>query len=414
MKSSLEARVIDANSPAQLGLEFPPEPVRASEIDESFVWWLWQSRRFDGESARKAGFDVVFPGWFSSMAGPDFRDAVIATGEGELRRGDVEVHVMNSAWKAHGHHRNPGYDDVILHVVLRMGATNAPETTAGDSIPTLALEPLLLAPLTDLLRSYRLSAPPLIECPFEPEQAKRAPDIVRAAGIARFESKVARLTGDVEAIGADEALYRLVAECLGYSANRAQFRRLAEAIPFQLLAGLSLFDSERLLLAAASITPDDEILRTYIDRPVLQAGELAAFRVRPGNSAAGRLRGLARLVFRHRQGFAAAIGATPPRDLFRLFVVEADTVLVGRGRADDAAINVGLTFLAGHMGIDGAAALHVLRAPPDNRWVAALRSKLTASGTTLRPYRAVHQQGLLDLSLRFCRYNRCEVCPLHL
>jgi Protein of unknown function (DUF2851) len=356
---------------------------------------------------------VIFPGWFSSASGPDFREAIIGDSAGKIMRGDVEVHVTNSGWRAHGHHTDPGYDNVILHVVLRVGMTEQPETTSGGRIPTLALEPFLLASVSDLWQSYRRAEPPLVDCPFGPEEAARAVERVRLAGVRRFEAKVARVTGDVEAVGADEAIYRLLAECLGYSSNRESFRRVAEAIPFGLLAGLSLFDAERLLLAAAGITRDDDILSPFIDGPVLQPGDLVTFRVRPSNSPSRRLRGLARLVFRHRDGLAAAIADTAPKDLWRLFVVEADIVLVGRGRADDAAINLALPFLTSHKRIDGSAALHVMHAPPDNRWVVALRSKLRASGTTFRPYRAVHQQGLLDLSLRFCRYNRCELCPLH-
>ncbi len=298
-------------------------------------------------------------------------------------------------------------------MVLRIGKTEPAETTSGDPIPTLALESLLLAPLSELWQSYRRLAPQLVDCPFGPKEAERAPDSVRAAGVSRFTGKVARVSGDVEAVGAEEALYRLLAECLGYSSNRQSFRKIAEAIPFHLLASLSLFDAERLLMAAAGITSDDDLLSAFVDGPVLQPGELVTFRIRPSNSPSSRLRGLARLVLRHRTGLARAIAGTAPIDLWQLFIVEADTVLVGRGRADDAAINVGLPFLTAFHGIDGSAALHLLHAPPDNRWIAALRSKLSASGTTFRPYRAVHHQGLLDLSLRFCRYNRCDVCPLH-
>ena len=228
-------------------------------------------------------------------------------------------------------------------------SSEPPETVSGDRIPTLALEPLLLAPLSELWQSYRRVEPRLVDCPFGPEEARHALERVRLAGTSRFESKEARITGDVEAVGADEALYRMLAECLGYSANRDSFRALAEAVPFQLLCGLSLFSAERLLLAAAGITDDDEIISPYIDGPALQPGALTKFRVRPSNSPSSRLRGLARLVHRHRRGLASAIEETAPTDLWRLFVVEADIVLVGRGRADDAAINVALPYLAGEV-----------------------------------------------------------------
>lgn len=38
---------------------------------------------------------LIFPGWFSTAAGPDYRESVIADLDGNLRRGDVEIHVGN-------------------------------------------------------------------------------------------------------------------------------------------------------------------------------------------------------------------------------------------------------------------------------------------------------------------------------
>ena len=233
------------------------------------------------------------------------------------------------------------------------------------------------------------------------------------AGTKRFQGKVQRLAGDVEAVGSDEALYRSLAEALGYSANRQPFRALAEAIPFSLLASLSVYDAEQLLLSAAGLASADGLLTAYIEGPVLKPGELRTFRVRPGNSPTTRLRGLARLVTTHRRGLASAMEDVEPINLWQLFVVDAGQVLVGKGRADDIALNVALPYLASHRGIDGASALRTLRAPADNRWVNALRKRLESAGLIIKPYRALQQQGLLELSLRFCRYDHCEACPSH-
>src|SRR3954470_16785297 len=59
---------------------------------------------------------VVAPGIPGGGPGPDFRHAVLVLG-GELRFGDVEVHLRSSGWFAHGHRRDPAYNDVVLHVV---------------------------------------------------------------------------------------------------------------------------------------------------------------------------------------------------------------------------------------------------------------------------------------------------------
>ena len=58
---------------------------------------------------------VLDPGRWNGGPGPDFRGAKLEIG-GELRRGDVEVHVRPGDWNAHGHSGDPAYADVALHV----------------------------------------------------------------------------------------------------------------------------------------------------------------------------------------------------------------------------------------------------------------------------------------------------------
>ena len=83
---------------------------------------LWEGQRFPREALRTrrrtrrcrsstAGGAI----W---RAGPDFLDAIIADERGRLLKGDVELHVRASAFVAHGHHLDPRYDNLILHVVF--------------------------------------------------------------------------------------------------------------------------------------------------------------------------------------------------------------------------------------------------------------------------------------------------------
>lgn len=401
-----------ADSPVA-GLSTIPPALHVDRVEERFVWWIWQTRRFDGVTARCQGHDIIFPGWFSTQPGPDFRDAIISDGAGNLSRGDIEIHVVDSDWVAHGHDLDANYESVILHVVLHKTAATPTTTHSGSPVPILELAPLLVAPISELLASFKQWRPDLVRCPTEISSAEEATMTICQSGATRFGSKVRRVAADVEAVGADEALYRLLAESLGYSENRDNFRRIAEALPFALLSSLDSFHVEQLLLAAAGLTAESKLLYTYIDGPVLRPGELQTFRVRPGNSPTARLRGLARLVHLHRRGLALTLTEADPSVLWKQFVVEADVVLVGKGRADDIVINVALPYLSAYHSLDGAKALASLPAPPDNRWVKALRAKLRQNGTVIKPYRAIHQQGLLGLSLNFCRYDHCEACPLH-
>ena len=382
-------------------------------IEERFVWWLWQTRRFDGAAARDAGFDIIFPGWFSTAAGPDFRDAMIGDASGRLVQGDVEVHVVDSAWRAHGHDSDPAYNKVILHVVVRRDSEAPTLTESGVEVPVLELASLLRHSLGELALAMGDWRPAVVRCPSHKSSAGDLLSAVVDAGRTRFREKVQRMVANVEALGADEALYRDLAESLGYSANREQFRRIAEALPFRLLASLSVFDSEQLLLTAAGLASQGDLLSSFIDGPVVRPGDLSTFRVRPGNSPTVRLRALARLAQTHKSGLAGAMLSAPVDQLWRRFCVGADTVLVGKSRADDIVLNLALPYLTAYHGLDGEVELAKLPAPSGNRWVTSLRSHLVDSGLTIRPFRALHHLGLQELSLRFCRFDHCEACPLH-
>src|SRR3990170_3491609 len=106
---------------------------------EAWVALAWQGRLSRGSLVTDGGVElqVVHPGRPNGDAGPDFRGAIIATARGELWRGDVEIHVRSSQWRAHGHHRDPGYNGVILHVVLVPDDGPGAVTEAGRPVPTL-------------------------------------------------------------------------------------------------------------------------------------------------------------------------------------------------------------------------------------------------------------------------------------
>ena len=92
-----------------------PAPLSERELAR-----LWRDQTFppaalvtsEGEKLR-----VIYRGRSGGGPGPDFRDALIAA-PGVLLRGDVELHVLSSDFRRHGHHRDPAYAGVALHVVF--------------------------------------------------------------------------------------------------------------------------------------------------------------------------------------------------------------------------------------------------------------------------------------------------------
>ena len=95
-----------------------------SNISESHIVGMWQrllGQRTELTTEEGKAIKIIYPGRVNNEQGADFRDAVIATSSG-LIMGDIEVHVKSNEWQAHQHHRNPAYNQVILHVVMANSA----------------------------------------------------------------------------------------------------------------------------------------------------------------------------------------------------------------------------------------------------------------------------------------------------
>ncbi len=89
---------------------------RLKEIPESLVTRLWMERASREKSLRAGDgrrFKVRYPGRVGTTAGPDFRGVVLDEEGVGLVRGDVEVHVSQGEWEAHGHGKDPRCNGVV-------------------------------------------------------------------------------------------------------------------------------------------------------------------------------------------------------------------------------------------------------------------------------------------------------------
>lgn len=77
---------------------------------------------------------VIDTGLPNTDAGPDFFNAKIKIGD-TLWVGNVELHCRASEWFAHGHHMDPHYEGVILHVAEQLDAQAL--TRQGREVPQL-------------------------------------------------------------------------------------------------------------------------------------------------------------------------------------------------------------------------------------------------------------------------------------
>jgi hypothetical protein len=417
---------------------------------------------------------VVYRGRRRWDRGPDFPDALIATGNAGLCHGDVEIHVRSGDWRLHGHSRDAHYNRVVLHVVMWDDAPGQTARQDGVRVPVLALSSCLAAPLESLLALTGEESPRPSPCwPGSPDFDGPLGGLLEWCGMDRFAGKAARFEADLSCLSGEQLLYQGIAEALGYTRNREPFRRLAEILPLETLLAYrrtltpnpqSLTPAvEALLLGAAGLLPPQpefpslevepyaRLLRERwaADKTTWAGGAMVAsewqfFRVRPANFPPRRVAALAAIVDRWpEEGLAAWMECVTrscapkllPRRLESFLLglapggywsrhsdfglpLPRPLDLVGRHRAAEVAVNVLLPF-AGALAAsreDGELAMRVREAyrlypkRGDNEVSRYMGLQITARPRPPVARSACRQQGLLHLYRTRCERKRCWEC----
>lgn len=439
-------------------------------FSERYLQIIWNERLLcvrptcvDGRPLR-----VVSTGLWNRGKGPDFRGAAILLDE-HLHRGDVEVHRRSSDWLAHGHQNDSAYDNVVLHVVWEDDSSS---TSGIPSIPTFELRNHLQPSWEQFLHS--------VEAAFYPHAREIQPGacairwaltddeqlrkILSDAGASRFSRHGRELLRRGSESGLEQSLYERVFEALGYSANRQQFRTLAQALPLSVLQEYAV-DRDTLtalIFGAAGLLPDPtltEILPDFREwlkfawsvwwQSGLTAQPIAwnLYGGRPLNSVWRRL--AAGVFWLHQCGcrpldwlvekmadssgdsrrlikaLLAPLTDEAPWNRMRDFqhALPQATSLLGDSRRLDIALNVFLPLLGAKAEMEGdATAMNVVR----DAWQALPRSQENhlmqdAIQRFLRPpsrwrsvvKNAAQQQGIMDIFQNFCLAldHDCHECP---
>lgn len=338
-------------------------------IPERLLARLWQRRAARQEWFRTHGgarVRVLYPGRPGLSAGPDFRDAILEMeGVGRVR-GDVEIHVRQQDWDAHGHTEDPRYNGVVLHAALdvQSGSTGL---ASGRKAPVVSLAPLLettgnadAGPHPGLWQLLEERGFPR---PSAPEEAAQLLD---DAGDVRFLERSRQLRRFLEEEPPDQVLYEGLMEGLGYQHNQHAFSLLAQRAPYPELArsALEISPGERSaaiegwLVYLSGLARKGTAHKTpQLPRglgPPMPAEAWHCFRVRPANHPLRRITGAARLVDRLLEpglalGLRREAGSGASKTLTAALVVERQdgerTAPIGKGRARDLAVNTTLPFL---------------------------------------------------------------------
>jgi hypothetical protein len=383
-----------------------PVPSPGSEADLAVVWegQLLARRSLRTEDGRP--LRVIYRGLpGAGGAGPDFRDAVVATPEGP-RRGDVELHVRASDFRRHGHGEDPAYDGVVLHVVFDA------EGEVVTGLPGGGSAPVLVVPRPSRRSGGRTTARSWAEpCATAIERlgAEASAATLDRLGEMRFRQKA---SGARERLAAGEALEELVweglLEGLAYGGDREAFRRLADVAPWATLAVVL----RPLAPEARGGAAKDLLERAFAS---LAVSPLRA--VRPGNGPERRLAGAAALGARFAvngpaEALLALLGLPPRRAAGALVRALSVPRLIGRGRAVELAANAVLPLAAALAGpaaeeLHAAAVYGALPLPARYGAVRHLHRALAP----VRPS-ARRQQGMLYLLKQYCTQGGCGRCPL--
>ena len=381
-------------------------------LSEAELSSIWAGQKFppealmtpDGRAVR-----VLHPGRRVGGPGPDFRDAVVSV-DGSERRGDVELHVRASAFRAHGHATDAAYARLALHVVYLADEGAETPLALGGSVPVAAFAPWLQERSREL-QSW-LAAPDTWTEPCRdavPRLGDEAVDAgLRRFGEERFQARVVRLADSVRRVGEEEALWRALLDALGVGGDREGFRELSYNWPAS--AARVSIDGLRADEAITSLTAGLT--------GMLRLDAKASASCRPANRPERRLRALASLYVRAggdlpafaRAGVAAS---DRPSQLIARWQVGGEPALLGPERARELAVNAVLPFVAldAFLRHKALALLEQLPAGAGYGKTRFLEANLKRPDGKRRVRGVLAQQGLLALLNDWCSQSGCGRCP---
>lgn len=408
-------------------------------FSEELLQHIWQFGLYnqhhlatiDGET-----LSVLHPGALNRNAGPDFTGARLRIGGMEWA-GNVELHYRTSDWRRHGHHRNPRYDNVVLHVVFEHDAPfgAAPCLELQHRIPKL------------LLKRYRTLRDCAAFVPCAPLLHRVEAEVWDPWKNRLLEARLERKAGmllkwlEQSRFNWEEVCFRAVAQGFGMPVNTDAFLCLSFSMPFMLLARQRqhqhrlealLFGQAGMLGGSFTDAYPQELQREYLFlQHKYKLEPMAAhgwqwLRMRPSSFPTMRIACFASLLHNNPHLFSRLLETEHLPEAENIFFVEPSaywghhyrfdvpsvhTAGIGKGTVQHLLINtvVPLLYLYGeYMGLPQykQRALRFLRELPaeNNRVLRGWAEEKVI------PANAGDSQALLQLKQCYCDQKRCLEC----
>lgn len=217
-------------------------------LDESYLHFLWRYKRlpFHQLTLSNGGFfQLISEGVYNAFeSGPDFSCAQMKMDEIHWV-GNVEIHVQSSDWYAHGHHLDPAYNNVILHVVL---IHDREVLINGTSVPTLELKSVIDK---EHIQRQKKVVNTAIPCAPLAKVQKKLPffELINPT----LKNRLVRKTKSGFSSGSDtmQHFYSLIARAFGSKVNDLPFEVLAKQVPWKSLLEM---DANQRFVAVVSVS----------------------------------------------------------------------------------------------------------------------------------------------------------------
>ena len=437
--------------------EEPPRTPTELEVQA-----LWFEQLYQPVLATDDGrtVEIVQPGFWNHGGGPDFTRAAVRfskdkKADDEITVGNVEVHLRPADWNAHGHHADAAYNETVLHVVweAKGGKSFFPATASFRRVPQVVLGSQLVAPWPELqpLCASLLQRPLPGAAPgrCSPALARLPADqiagILRAAGLFRLRQKARRWFWRQRLTSPAQALHEALAEALGFHANRAPMRLVAQRLPWMKLRDMKPDARLAHLFGLAGFLPNESVTRLpseprgwlrelweiwwkargALDYALLPRSQWRLAGLRPLNRPERRLAALAQIVPRVPE-LLAALKARDAERFSRTLLAIRDPFwekhatltgaplrtpcrLLGEERAHDILINVFWPMVSLEEPDAAQIALRAFSAASSGAARIASQRLLISALTPKQTREALVQQGLLQIFHDYCQTD-CSQC----
>lgn len=202
---------------------------------EKIYHYLWKSKMFGRKLTDDRGnaVEVIDPGCHNLDSGPDFFNSKVKIGDTEWV-GNVEIHVKASDWYRHGHHNDPAYDNVVLHVVSV--ADKEVRRSDGSLIPQVVITfPELFFRRLQVL-SEDIDA---VRCSSFISSFPRLniTDWLETLSVERIQKKACHILEINRMTGGDweQTCLIILARGIGFGVNGDPFELLAKSLPLKIL-----------------------------------------------------------------------------------------------------------------------------------------------------------------------------------